>query len=244
MRAWSLSWMAARFVAGAVLVAAIVTQLVHTIGISADRGLPIAATVVEFFSYFTNLAASGGAITLVIGGVLLARRRATVDPRWFAVLLVAVTTYMIITGIVYNLLLRNAPATGLTVPWTNEVRHVWAPLFFLVDLFVGPRRRAVSWATLGTVLIFPLAWAAYTLVRGPLVTDFRTGQAWWYPYPFLDPHRQPWGYGGVALYVVAITAAVLGIAALCIVIGGRRARRAAALGGDRPGSQQTVIPLS
>src|SRR5690606_29600106 len=49
-------------------------------------------------------------------------RDATREPRWLAVALSCVTTYMIITGIVYNLLLRGIELPqGSTVPWSNEV---------------------------------------------------------------------------------------------------------------------------
>ena len=48
--------------------------------------------------------------------------------------------------------------------------------------------------------LFPLAWVAYSLVRGALID--------WYPYPFLNPAQQA-GYGGVAVYVIAIASFIL-----------------------------------
>jgi hypothetical protein len=47
------------------------------------------------------------------------------------------------------------------------------------------------------VLIYPLAWVAFSLVRGVL-----TG---WWPYPFLDP-TGPAGWLGVVEYIVGIAA--------------------------------------
>ncbi|MFX5808851.1 Pr6Pr family membrane protein, partial [Acinetobacter baumannii] len=90
---------------------------------------------------------------------------------------------------------------------------------FLLDLLLAPRRRALPWTTIGTIAVFPIVWLVYTLVRGPLTLDFRTGNAWWYPYPFLTPHVQPWGYGGVALYSVGIAIAILGLGAIAIGVG-------------------------
>jgi hypothetical protein len=72
------------------------------------------------------------------------------------------------------------------------------------------------------ILVFPVAWILYTLVRGPLVTNPVTKDPWWYPYPFLDPHLVG-GYGGVALYVVGIAVALGAVAALVVAVGRRRA---------------------
>ena len=143
--------------------------------------------------------------------------------RMLATLLAAVSTYMLITGIVYNALLRNIPLPqGSTVPWSNEILHVWAPIFLLLDVLFAPRRRALSWSALGAVVVFPIVWLAYTLIRGPLVHDFRTGNDWWYPYPFLNPNVQPWGYVGVALYSIGIAVAIVAVGAFTVWVGRRR----------------------
>ena len=216
LRAWAIAWSVFRFLVAAAIVAAVVGQLIRSVGISADRGWPIGATVIDFFSFFTIASNCGAAVALTIGG-FIGLSRARVDPRRFAVLLACVSTYMLITGLVYNLLLRNIPLPqGSTVPWSNEILHVWAPLFLLLDVVVAPKRRVAPWSTVGVIVAFPVVWVVYTLIRGPLVHDFRTGADWWYPYPFLNPHLQPWGYGGVALYVLVIAVAVVGIGALVV----------------------------
>jgi hypothetical protein len=51
-----------------------------------------------------------------------------------------------------------------------------------------------------------------------------SGNAWWYPYPFLDPHSPTTGGAlGVALYVVDIAAAIALVAWAVVAIGRRRA---------------------
>jgi hypothetical protein len=230
--AGTIIWSILRLGVAVAIAAAIVGQLVRSISISAERGWPITQTVVDFFSFFTILSNATSMVVLVIGAVLLLRP-GTVDSRVFATVLVSVTTYMLITGIVYNVLLRGIPLPqGSTVPWSNEILHVWAPLFFVLDLLLAPRRRALPWTTIGTIAAFPIVWLAYTLVRGPFTLDFRTGNAWWYPYPFLNPHVQPWGYGGVALYSIGIAVAILGFGAIAIGVGRLRARRGAVAGGS------------
>jgi hypothetical protein len=123
---------------------------------------------------------------------------------------------MIVTGIVYNLLLRGiALPQGTTVPWSNEVLHVVGPLFLLADVFLAPHRRILPWRAIGEIVIFPIAWAVYTMIRGPLTISPLTGEAGWYPYPFLDPNL-PGGYPSVVAYVAAIAIAIA-IVALFVV---------------------------
>ena len=49
----------------------------------------------------------------------------------------AVTLYMTITGIVYNLLLTNV-GVGLTAPWVNDSLHRILPLVVLLDYLIAP----------------------------------------------------------------------------------------------------------
>lgn len=62
-------------------------------------------------------------------------------------------------------------------------------------------------------LSFPLAYIAYTLVRGAVVN--------WYPYFFVNPHH-PAGYFGVAGGCLAIGAGILGLILLTTWVGNSR----------------------
>jgi hypothetical protein len=131
---------------------------------------------------------------------------------------------MVTTGIVYNLLLRGIELPqGSTVPWSNEVLHVVIPLFLLADVLFAPKRRMLSWPALGIIAAFPIVWAIYTLVRANLVTSPGTGDPYWYPYPFLNPHLTPGGYLGVAGYIVGIAVAIIAVGAGVIWWSRRRA---------------------
>ena len=46
------------------------------------------------------------------------------------------------------------------------------------------------------IVAYPIVWVFYTLVRANLIIAPATGDAWWYPYPFLDPNG-PGGVGSV-----------------------------------------------
>jgi len=194
-------------------------------------GSDLPTMVANFFSFFTIQSNLATAVTLAVGAVWAIRHRhdRLQEPRWFAVLLTCVATYMIVTGVVYNLLLRGIEqAPGAVVGWSNEILHVWIPVFMLVDALVGYRRRALDWSTAGIVAIYPVAWALYTLARAPFITNPGTGVPYWYPYPFLDPNAVAGGYLGVTGYVVGIAVGIIVVATGVIAIGRWRAAAATA----------------
>ena len=137
---------------------------------------------------------------------------------------------MVVTGIVYNTLLRGiALEPGSIVPWSNEILHLIAPLFLLADLFLGPFRRALPWRTVIGIVIFPLLWVGYTLLRASFITNPGTGDPYWYPYPFLDPNNCG-RVGSVIVYVIGIAVAIIAVALLVVWVGRRRgAYRSSAL---------------
>lgn len=221
-------WPYARLAASALAVAAIVAQLLRTLEIARDAdtawGGHLPTVIANFFSFFTIESNVLAAVALAAGAVWALRHRDTTDPepRWLTVLLMCASSYMIVTGVVYNTLLRGiALPQGATVAWSNEVLHVVIPLLMLLDVLVAPRRRALRWSAVAVAAVFPIVWVVYTLVRANLVVSPGTGEHWWYPYPFLNPH-QPGGYGTVALYVLLIAAIILATAALVVWVGRRR----------------------
>ncbi|PZU44541.1 MAG: hypothetical protein DI566_12260 [Microbacterium sp.] len=207
----------------ALIVAAVIAQLVVTISGAVEAGRDVTTTAVNFFSFFTILSNVSAAVVLTWSAIDYFRHP-TAQPESAAVgtLLVCVTTYMIVTGVVYNLLLRQIELPqGTTVPWSNEVLHLVGPLFLLADLLLAFTRRRPAWKTVGIVAIFPIVWIAYTLIRGGLVTNPATGDPWWYPYPFLNPHVVAGGWAGVIAYSIGIAVALLA-AATAIVAWNRR----------------------
>lgn len=159
------------------------------------------------FSYFTVLSNVFGAA--VFGACLVGRVPDAVRG--------AATTYLITTGVVYALLLRDVDVQ--TPAYGNVALHVLMPVLAVVDWIAFPPATRLGWGVVRAWLVFPVAYLAYTLLRGPLVG--------WYPYPFLDP-RGPGGYGAVALSCVLVAAvigaAAVGVRALANLRAGRTAR--------------------
>ncbi|MBO0982183.1 Pr6Pr family membrane protein [Microbacterium sp. SD291] len=221
-------WPFFRLAGAALAVAAIIAQLSRTmsnaIAAETEWGGHLPTVTANFLSFFTIESNILAAIALAAGGIWALRQKdaATTEPRWLAVLLAFASTYMIVTGVVYNTLLRGIPLPqGGTVPWSNEVLHVVIPLVMLADLLFAPRRRALGWSAVLGAAIFPIVWVVYTLIRANLIIAPATGEAWWYPYPFLNPHVQG-SYGVVALYVIGIAAAIIAVAAFVVWVGRRR----------------------
>lgn len=197
-----------RIVAALAIGAAVVGQIITSLRYWQLQGLTdIPFRLTNFFSFFTiesNILATV-VLVMAIGLTLLKK-----SPRWFSVLRAVATTFMVTTGIVYNLLLRGIELEqGSTLGWSNEILHLWGPLYLLVDWLFAPGRHRLDWKHIGTIVAFPIVWAVYTLVRGAVTYD-PVLDGGWYPYPFLNPETSANGYLSVAFYVILI-AAVIGL---------------------------------
>ena len=205
-------WAIIRIAAAAGIIIAIVGQFAKSLSMVPD---PV-FFVVNFLSFFTILSNALSAIVLLIGAWYAFR--APTDPVGYNLARASVVTYMATTFVVFNLLLRDlALDQAATVPWSNEILHVWAPLYVVLDWVLAPGRKKIAWKRIWTIAIFPIVWVVYTMIRGAI-----TG---WYPYPFLNPNIAPGvGYDGVTVYVIAIAAFILLVGAGIIGISrsGRR----------------------
>lgn len=224
-RGWAIGWNTARVAVAVFVLVAVGAQFVSSTAEAAARGRDVTTVVANFFSFFTILSNVSSAVVLAwLGARFFARgRRIDVDPPALATALAFASTYMIVTGVVYNLLLRGIPLQPETVGWSNEILHVWGPLFLLLDVILGPTRRRLPWSAAFAAAIFPIAWIVYTLLRAPLITNPTTGAPFWYPYPFLDPNTGGWG--SVAVYIVVIAVAIIALALGVVAIGRARGIR-------------------
>jgi hypothetical protein len=217
-----LGFAVVRVLVAAALVTAIVAQLTHSIGFWSGQGVKnLSFQIVNFFSFFTIEANVASVVVLLLGaGYVFAKRT---DPGWFTLFRGIIVTYMGVTGIVYNLLLRGLELPqGSTVEWSNEILHVAGPVYLVLDWLFAPGRQPLAWRGIRAIVVFPIVWVIYTLVRAPFAIDERT-DASWYPYPFLNPNTSPEGYFSVAFYVLLI-AAVIGLVGAGVIWISRRGR--------------------
>ena len=166
--------------------------------------------VANFFSFFTIESNLIGAFVLFLTGLGALR---SADGGRFALLRGAATLYMTTTGVIYFLLLRGLEASLQTpVPWINTVLHYVMPLVLLIDWFVFPPERRITFRQALVWLLFPLAYVLYSLIRGAVVG--------WYPYPFLNVDEQ--SYGQIAVTSLVMLVGLLGITALLVTRTRRR----------------------
>ena len=149
-------------------------------------------SVVNFFSFFTNLSNLFAAAVLLLGaiGFFVSPQRLNVSTRVRYIS----TVNMAIVGIVFAVLLRDVDL-GSLLPWINFVLHYVMPCVVVLDWLLAPPERRLRSADLMSALIFPVLYLGYVVLRGRSVN--------WYPYPFLNP-VEAGGYGIVALYSLGI----------------------------------------
>lgn len=167
-------------------------------------------TPASFFFLFTYQSNVAAAVVLLLGAWKLGRNQID-SPKWDFVR-GALVTYMATTGIVHATLPTSANDTGIVYnyPWATDVLHQLMPLVMFLDWLIVPpaHRFAIGRAALWT--LYPLAFCAVSLLRGPLVD--------WYPYPFIDP-REEAGWTGVGIYTVAILVGFLVFSTVVVAIG-------------------------
>ena len=197
---------AVRFAFGALTLIAVGIQL----GIHIGHGF----SVLNFFSYFTNLSNIFAASVLVVESVLTWRGK-DLGPMWALLRCISVVC-MALVGIVFSALLRDVDL-GSLLPWINTWLHYVMPVAIVADWLIFPPRHTIALKRLGVAVAFPLAYLAYSLIRGAAID--------WYAYPFLNPADG--GYGAVLLTCLMIAVGFVAMTALIIVLGNKLGKRPA-----------------
>ena len=151
-------------------------------------------SVVNFFSYFTNLSNLLAAVVLLTGFLRMVGGRS--GSKRFDPIRYAMAVNMTVVGVVFAALLRDVDV-GSLLPWVNVVLHYILPIGVLLEWILAPPATKLGVRHLFLCQVFPMAYLVYVLVRGALTT--------WYPYPFLNPANTG-GYPGVVPYALGIAA--------------------------------------
>jgi hypothetical protein len=155
---------------------AIVSQFSISIPLLLAQGMTNGEAVWRMFGYLTILT---NVLVAVSCTVLLLKPDSALG-QYFSRpgVQTAVTLYIIIVGLGYNVLLRNhAPFTGLH-RLSDEGLHTVVPLLYVLywSLFVPKQGLQVKDSLLW--LVYPLAYFVMAMLRG--------GSSGFYPYPFLN----------------------------------------------------------
>lgn len=168
-----------------------------------NRTMSIAATIIMYFSFFTIL-------TNLI--VAIASTCIVLTPHHFfakPATLTAITVYILIVGIVYNIILRFLWNPMGLQRVADELLHTVVPVLFLLFWILFVKKNDLKWKNAFFWLLYPALYSVYILIRGEFTKL--------YPYPFVDINKI--GYEKALTNASGIFIAFLTLSLLLIAIG-------------------------
>ena len=171
------------------------------------RELTLAESIVRFFSYFTILTN----LLVAIASTVLLMKNSTAKEKFFSnpSVLAAVTVYIVIVGIIFNILLRPILKMQFPGELVSDILHVVTPVLFLIFWLKYVPKNSLQWKGVFAWLLYPVLYMIYTLVHGA-VTHF-------YPYPFIDINQL--GYEQGLINGLLILGAFLLVSLLLVGLG-------------------------
>ena len=152
---------------------ALAAQMKLNIG---SNAAPLTEILTRYFSYFTLL--TNLVVAIVCTSILLLPDSAIGKFSDSYTTQTAVTTYIVIVGIVYNFVLRPLwKPTGLQKP-VDELLHTIVPVLFLLQWIFFVKKNKLQYMALLPWLLYPLIYVIFVLTRGSF--------SGFYPYPFID----------------------------------------------------------
>lgn len=180
----------------------LITQFYITITTySASRTL--AGTLVQFFSYFTIICNILAAVSIT---AILAKPAAGYFSR--NRVLSAIAFYMVIVGVVYNIVLRPLGAFHGMAFMANEILHVITPALYTLFWLALVPKAGLIWTDALKWLWVPFIYSVYIFLRGAI--------SGLYPYPFMNVAE--FGYTQIAFNSVVLLFAFLGLGLLFILV--------------------------
>ncbi len=172
-----------------------------------NRVASVGETTIRFFSFFTILTNSLVAIYFTWWILLYKKENPSILNKLGT--LTALTVYITIVGLVYQILLRPIwEPTGIQLV-VDELLHSVIPVAVIVCWYLFEDKSLVSYRQIPQWLIYPLIYLAYILVRG--------NGSGFYPYPFVDVGSL--GLSKVLINAMGLMVLFVGISALYIKVG-------------------------
>ena len=185
---------------------AIVLQFSISIPAYLAEGRSLSNALVQLFSYYTIL--SNVLMVVCLTSILITPKSAW--GRFFlrGSVLTAITLYITIVAIIYNVALRNVWHPVGLFKLANELLHVINPVLFIIYWFAFVPKEGLRYKNILPWLWFPFIYFIYVLIRGAVSGD--------YPYPFLDVVKL--GYMQVMLHALILLPIIWGLGALFILL--------------------------
>ncbi len=137
---------------------------------------PVPELIIRYFSYFTL----DTNIIVALCSTFLLLSPGSGPGRFFsrASTKTAITIYILIVGLVYNLILRFLWAPQGLQKLVDELLHSVIPLLFVFYWILYVPKQSLQWRNIFPWLIYPFIYAVFVLIRGNFSGFF--------PYPFID----------------------------------------------------------
>ncbi|MEU7527814.1 Pr6Pr family membrane protein [Saccharothrix sp. NPDC042600] len=176
----------------------LVVQVVVTAGDTAGRFPDLGPRLFTLFCFFTI---QSNVLVLVTNALLAA------DPdrpsTLFRALRLDGVLAITVTGVVFHTVLKGLRELTGAAAFADFLLHTMSPVLCVIGWLAFGPRGAISARVIGWSVVFPLAWLAFTLVRGAVID--------WYPYPFVNVTVL--GHGRVLLNCTAVAVLFLALAA-------------------------------
>lgn len=164
------------------------------------------SAAVRFFSFFTILT---NCIVFICSALLLFGGNFRISNFFSkATTITAITVYIVIVGITFNLLLRSIVDLKGLHSLVSEIFHTVVPILFFFYWLFYINLEKVSFKNILLWLIYPIVYEIFTLFHG-IYTDF-------YPYPFIDATKL--GFPTALLNGVFILVAFLFLSLILVYI--------------------------
>lgn len=167
-----------------------------------NRTASVPETILRYFGFFTIL--TNILTALCFSFVLAGKNIFFHKPGTQA----AIGVYILVVGLVYNLVLRFLWKPEGMTRLADELLHSVMPLFYLIYWFIYGSKQPLQWKQVWAWMLYPLVYVLYTLLRGSIVG--------YYPYPFINVTAL--GYPVVLRNSLLLTFVFLGLALLFVAI--------------------------
>ena len=163
--------------------------------------------VIRYFSYFTLLTN----LLVAICCTILVTNPSSKWGQFFSSqkTLTAITVYILVVGLIYNIILRFIWNPQGLQKIVDELLHSVIPVLFLLLWIFFAKKKTIKLKDFFPWLIYPLLYLVFVLIRGAF--------SGFYPYPFIDVTKL--GYQKVFINSLGVTFIFIVLCALFIVIG-------------------------
>lgn len=173
-----------------------------------NRTTSIGEATVRFFSYFTILT---NTLVAVYFSWNITKQNKTSSMPNNSGTLTAVTVYITVVGLIYQVILRHTwSPTGLQ-KITDELLHSVVPILVIVFWYFYENKTTLRLRQIPRWLIYPLIYLIYILIRGSF--------SHFYPYPFVNVDSI--GLNKVLVNSTMITVLFIALSAAFVAIGTR-----------------------